>query len=192
VIVAIAGFYRVDEFRRFARIRTSALVFASVALVGVLLLGVLQGLIVAAGLSLIVVIQRLSRPSVSVLARDPETGAWGRTDRHPDWPAVPGVVFARVDGPLFYANAVNVKERLLALAGAADPRPAKVVLDLSESPDLDVETLDALAELARALKTDGIEFSLASVRVPVLALLERSGVAAEVRVEPTLAAAIPS
>jgi MFS superfamily sulfate permease-like transporter len=86
VIVAVSGFFRVDEIRRYAKLRRSALVMSLVALVGVLALGVLPGLLVAAGLSLIAVIHMLSRPTMGELARDPGTGAWGRADRHPDWP----------------------------------------------------------------------------------------------------------
>ncbi len=190
VIVAIAGFWRVDELRRFARIRRSALALALVALAGVLVFGVLSGLVIAALLSLIVVIKRLSRPAVGVLARDPDTGAWARADRNPDWETQPGVLVARVDGPLFYANVVTVKERLLDIVGDADPAPHAVVLELAESPDLDVETLDTLGELADAFKASGVELTLALVRARPLALLQRSGVAARVRIEPTLDAAV--
>jgi hypothetical protein len=44
VIVAVAGFFDVAELRRFVRVRRSAIVFAAIALAGVLALGVLQGL----------------------------------------------------------------------------------------------------------------------------------------------------
>jgi MFS superfamily sulfate permease-like transporter len=102
----------------------------------------------------------------------------------------PGILPARVDGPLFYANAVNVKERLLELARAQVPPPRAVVLELGESPDLDVETLDALADLTRTLTAEGIELRLASVRAPALALLERSGLAARVRIAPRVDSAV--
>jgi SulP family sulfate permease len=188
VVVAIAGFLRVDELRRFAALRSSAVGIALLALIGVLVLGVLPGLIVAAGLSLAVVIKRISRPSVGVLARDPATGAWGRSDRHPEWVRQDGFVVARVDGPLFYANASSVKERLLVFARKTKPRPGVLVLDLSGSPDLDVETLDTLGELAQALSKIDIELRLASVRAPAQRLLHRAGITANV--EPTLDAAI--
>ena len=70
VIVAIAGFFDVAGIRRLARIRRSALVFAGLALAGVLALGVLQGLIVTAGLSLVYVVARISRPTVTELRRE--------------------------------------------------------------------------------------------------------------------------
>ena len=134
VVVAVAGFFRTDELLRFARIRRGAIVLALTALAGVLVLGVLPGLGVATALSLVVVIQRLSRPSVGLLARDPLSGAWGRADRHPGWEVPAGALAAHSDGELFYANAENVKDRLLSLAGDASPQPAVLVLDLSTIP----------------------------------------------------------
>ena len=187
VIVAVAGFFDFAELRRFARVRRSAIVFAAIALAGVLVLGVLQGLIVAAGLSLVYVVMRISRPPVAALARDPATGAWGRADRHPAWQEPDGVLIVRSDGPLLYPNANAVKERVLALVAERSPRA--VILDLSGSTELDIQTADMLDELAAALHRDGIELCLAEVRAPALEILARSGVAERVRVEATLDAA---
>ena len=182
VIVAVAGFLRVDELARFARIRTSAVVFAGLALAGVLALGVLQGLVITAVLTLIWVIKRLAEPDLHPLARDPASGAWGRIDRHPDWIAPEDVHVLRNDGPLFYANAVGVKDRILAQAGS-DP----VVLDLSASGDLDVGALDMIGELAGALPG---RLWLTGVRTPEVELLARAGLAGRVHVEPRIDAAL--
>jgi sulfate permease, SulP family len=168
IVVAIARFYRVDELQRFARIRSSALVLSLTALVGVLLFGVLAGLLIAAGVSLILLVQRLSRPPLVVL----------------DSP--PGVIFARVDGPLFYGNAVNAKDRLLGEVASARPKPDIVILDLSESADLDVEGADALSDLHAALAKQGIELRLATVRSRAVAILRRSGLAERIAVESSL------
>ncbi len=189
VVVAVAGFFRVEELRRFARIRRSAGVFAGIALVGVLVLGVLQGLVVAAGLTLVYVVQRLSRPDVGVLARDPASGAWGWAERHPGWREPDGVVVVRSDGPLFYTNADAVKQRALALADTA-PKPSALVLDLAGTTELDVQAADMLGELVDALGADGIELRLVNVRSPALDILERAGVAARVRVETSLDRAV--
>lgn len=161
-----------------------------IALGGVLVFGVLQGLVIAAGLSLIVVIKRLSRPDVGRLARDPATNAWGRADRHPEWHVLPGVIVVDVAGPLFYANALSVKDRLLELVHDSQPTSWAVVLGLSESADLDVETLDMLDDLHAALTDAGVELRLASVRAPALELLRRSGLAERVLIFPTLDAAV--
>ena len=186
VIVAVSGFFRVAELRRFAYIRRSAIVAALLALVGVLALGVLQGLVVAAGLSLVYVVERLSRPSVGALARDPATGVWGRVDRHERWQEPDGVLVARSDGPFLYPNANLVKDRVLALVADAGERPRTVVLDLSTSTDLDLQTADTLEELREQLARDDIELRLAGVRAPARVILERSGVSERVPIAATI------
>jgi SulP family sulfate permease len=175
VIVAVSGFFRVDELRRFAKLRTSAVTLALVALIGVLAVGVLPGLLIAAALSLMLVVYRLSRPVVGALARNPDTGVWALRERHPEWPEVPATLAVRVEGPLFYANTVHVKERLLELASQAEPRPHEVVLELAESPDLDVETLDALGELVEELSSMQIKLRLVAVRARAADVLGRAG-----------------
>ncbi len=92
------------------------------------------------------------------------------------------------EGPLFYANATALKDRVHALVRAAAEPPRAVVLELVESADLDVGTLDALAELAGELERDGIELRLAAARRPALRLLERAGLGD--RVAPTIDAAV--
>lgn len=186
VIVAVSGFFRVAELRRFAYVRRSAIVTALMALVGVLALGVLQGLVVAAGLSLVYVVERLSRPSVGALARNPATGVWGRVDRHEGWQEAGSALVARSDGPFLYPNANLVKDRVLALVADAGDRPRTVVLDLSTSTDLDLQTADTLEELREQLARDDIELRLAGVRAPAREILDRTGVSARVPIAGTI------
>jgi sulfate permease, SulP family len=186
VIVAVWGFLDLPELRRIARIRRSAIVFAGLALAGVLGLGVLEGLVVTAGLTLVYVLERLSRPAVTTLARDERTGTWKRAGA-----AGPSdVLVLRPDGALLYPNANEVSDRVLALAAAADPPPRAVVLDLSLSPDLDVQSADMLADLARQLGRAGVELRLATVRAPARAVLRRSGLLAQVPIATTIDDAI--
>lgn len=189
VIVAVAGFLRVDELRRFAVVRRSAIVFAGLALTGVLVLGVLQGLIVTAGLSLVYVIQRLSRPSVRVLVRDSATGAWRRAEDRPDRLDPRGVLVVRSDATLLYPNANAVKDRVLDFA-SAEPRPWQVVLDMSSTTDIDLQTADTLGELADALRGEGIALTVAHARAPARGMLERSGVDRRLTLAPTIEEAV--
>jgi anti-anti-sigma regulatory factor len=82
-----------------------------------------------------------------------------------------------------------VKRRLLDTVDSAEPRPGVLVLDLSGNDEMDVQTLDTLAELVRELEPRGVELRLAAVRGPTLELLRRGGLADHVRIEPTLDAA---
>ncbi len=130
---------------------------ALLCLAGVLLFGVLPGLVITAGLSLVVVIQRLSRPRVTTRAED-------------------GRVTVQPQGPLFYANSNAVRDRALAAVRAASAHT--LVLDLAQSTDLDVETLDMLAGLR-----DEVDLRLASVHPRPLEMLRRAGLA-ELAAEP--------
>jgi MFS superfamily sulfate permease-like transporter len=100
------------------------------------------------------------------------------------------VLVVRAEGPLFYANVVGVKERVIALARTSDPRPRAVVLDLAGNPDLDVESVDTLAELATALAEDGIALRLGAVHRPAADMLERGGVASRAPLVSTLDGAV--
>ena len=178
VIVAVSGFYDVAELRRIAHVRRSAIVFAGLALAGVLALGVLQGLVVTAGLTLVYVIQRISRPPVLPLARDPR-GTWRRSE------ATPSDALVLRPGALLYPNANAVSDGVLALA-AKEPGSRVVVLDLSLSSDLDVQSADMLDDLAEQLARTGVELRLAGLRAPALAVLRRAGVADRVHVAETI------
>jgi MFS superfamily sulfate permease-like transporter len=85
---------------------------------------------------------------------------------------------------------VAVNERVLALAQATDPAPHTVVLDVGQSADLDVATLDALGELIDALARRGAALRLAEVRAPALELLRRAGLAGRAGIDATLDAAV--
>jgi high affinity sulfate transporter 1 len=189
VVVAIASFFRVDELRRYGRLYGLALVNALVALFGVLFLGVLPGLLLAVALSLIQLMQRFARPPLARLARDPATGAWGSAERHPGWTTAPRTLVLGTEGPLFFANALTVKDRIVSALEGTDGKPAAVVLDLSRNDEIDVGSLDMLKDLADALAREGVELRLANVHVQVLELLRRDGLADRVRIEPTLDAA---
>jgi hypothetical protein len=96
VVVAVASFVDYRELARLARLRHSAILR-----------------------SLILVIQRLSRLTVAVLARDPASGRWGNAGRNPGWEPVPGVLVIGAEGPVFSANAQAVRDRFRALLEAA-------------------------------------------------------------------------
>jgi SulP family sulfate permease len=190
VVVAVSGFYDVAALLRFARIRRTAIVFAILALAGVLALGVLQGLVVTAALSLIYVVQRISRPSLGRLARNPADGAWGRVERHPAWEQPDGVLVIRGEGPLLYPNADTFRQYVIEQVASSAPRPVAVVLDMSRSAALDVQSADTIGQLAHQLDQQGIALRLAEVSAPVAEILARAGVASAVAIAKTIDAAI--
>jgi len=180
VILAVRPLLRVAPFIRYARLQPVELLPALAALTGVVVLGLLPGLIIAVGLSILVLVFRSSRPRLAVLGRN-DTGQWVDTYRVPGAEVVPGLLVVRVDAVLFYANARLAREGLRALAARKQARC--VVLDLEESETLDVTAVESLAALVDDLTGRGIELRLARVRSPALDLIRRSGVADAIGME---------
>ena len=150
--------------------RDRLVVLAAVA--AVLLLGILDGLLVAVGVSLLMTLRDLSEPKVSVLGRLGQGHDFVNVAAHPEAREIPGLLIMRPEAPLFFANA----DRMLALVqqqiearGLA--RVQTLVLSLEESPDLDGTSIEALAELADYLSAQGVSLLLARLKDPSLSVL---------------------
>jgi len=108
VIAAVAGFLNLPALRRIARLRRDSFGLAMLALAGVLVLGVLGGLLLAVVISVLLLLDRQSRPGGTV-----------RTE--------PGLLVFRLDAPLLFLNAKLVRDRVRELLAAAT-EPVRIVL----------------------------------------------------------------
>ena len=162
-------------------------------LLGVLLLGVLGGLLLAVVISILLLLGRQSRPGSSVLGRVPPGDVYVAVDHEPAARTEPGLVVLRLDAPLLFINAKLLRDRVREQLAAEAPVRI-VLLDLQFTPDLDVESLDVLNALRGELLQRGVALWLANVRAEVRDLLRRSGLTeavGEARVYRTLADAVP-
>jgi MFS superfamily sulfate permease-like transporter len=112
---------------------------ATIALGAVLLLGILQGILLAALASILLLLARVSYPHVAFLGRIPRTNNYSDLARHPENEALPGVIAFRLEASLIYVNADAVLESVLTRLGAAGSRTIKLVIcDLSAAPYVDL------------------------------------------------------
>ena len=112
---------------------------AAIALGAVLLLGILQGILLAALASILMLLVRASQPHVAFLGRIPGTNSYSDLARHPDNEALPGVIAFRPEASLIYVNADAVLESVLDRLRAVGPSDIRlVVCDLSASPYVDL------------------------------------------------------
>lgn len=172
VIHAVWGLFDVTEMKRYARLNRPDYILALVALFGVLLFDVIPGLILAVSLSVILLAYISSRPHLSILGKQPDKDTYEDIERYPENKTIPGLLIIRPDGPLFYANATLLRERVNELAAAAETAVTVAVLDLEASSVLDVTSLDAMAELQQDLATVNIQLWLARVHDQVGPALE--------------------
>jgi MFS superfamily sulfate permease-like transporter len=171
VISAVVGFLRVAEMRRLLAIRHGPFLMALFALVVTLLLGILPGLIAAVVISLVTVLVVLARPVVRV-GRDPQ--ALGVVGEAPTGDEEGTLLIVRLDAPLMFLNAGALQEGLQRALRARTAPPTALVLDLSMSPDLDIESADTLDRIAEQLEGEGIELRLVGVHARVRDVLDRA------------------
>src|SRR5215831_7628184 len=138
VLVAVRGLIDIRALRHLWRVSRFEFKIAMVALVGVLLLSILNGVLLAAVVSILMLIGWVSRPHVAFLGRIPGTQRFSDLARHPDNEVVPGVVIVRVEASLVYFNAGYVRAVVRHQVHAEATPVHLVVWDLSTSPYVDV------------------------------------------------------
>ena len=148
--------------------RDRAVLAAAVA--AVLAFGILDGLLVAIGVSLALLIRKLSQPRLSVLGRLGAGHDFVSVAAHADAVVLPGMLILRPEEPLFFGNVEGVLDCAAAQLAAA-PGTRTLVLSLEESPDLDGTAVEALGQFAAQVRRNGCELRLARLKDPVLAVL---------------------
>jgi sulfate permease, SulP family len=158
--------------RKLVRLRHEAPLevwFGVLAMAGVLLIDVLEGMVIGLVASLVFVIYRSSKPHISSLGRIPgEPGAFGDLGRHPESTPVPDVLIVRPDAQLYYANALTFRDRVNLMVRDREAPPRVVIFDLSAQDDLDLTTRDVFAGLVRQLDEQDIDVVFAEVHAPIL------------------------
>jgi sulfate permease, SulP family len=161
--------------KRLWRVSRYEFVVSMIAFAAVLLLGILNGVIVAVLASLALLIHRVARPHVAMLGRIPGTRAFSDIERNPDNTPVPGVLIFRVDAAMLYFNVEHVREAVWQMVRAA-PGPLKlVVCDLSTSPQVDTAGAKMLAKLHQDLAEVGVTLRLVAAHAAVRDILRAEG-----------------
>ena len=194
-IVVFAALRLIDPeaFLRLWRFRPSECLLALVTLAGVLLTGLLTGVALAVGLSVVALFGRLVRPHAAVMGEVP--GLAGFHDVA-DWEGgrtIPGLMLFRYDAPLCFANAEDFRRRALGALAGADPAAEWLVLNAEAIVEIDSTAADMLLELQRELAERGVRLALTRVKRELHAQLEAAGVLALVgreHVYPTIPTAV--
>jgi len=175
VIHAVAHLADVHTLKYYVKLRTGSIWVALIALLAVLQMGILKGLIFAVGLTLILLMQKLSQPQDSVLGRLANSADFVDVARYPEAKQIPGLLIFRPNGILFFANANRIRNRLRELVRDTCKPIKAVVVNLEASPETDVTGLEMLQELVNELHESGITLGFSRVADPVHDLFARSG-----------------
>ena len=177
IIVASFGLLDFPAFRFLRKVRSVEFWLAVVTALGVLTVGILQGVLVAVMLSLVNVIYHISRPHDALLD-ELDTGGGtvyrGVTDKATTL-TEPGLIVYRFDAPLVFANAAFFTERLEGLAADAGTGLKCVIFDAESVSDFDSTAAEALETLDTNLERLGVELWVARANGPLRDLLQVTG-----------------
>jgi len=174
VITASLSLADIPGTVRLWRQRKTEFLLSVAAFLGVALLGVLPGIAIAVGLSILNVFRRAWWPYDTVLGRVDGLAGYHDTRSYPGASQLPGLVIYRFDAPLIFANAKTFRDAVRRLA-AAEPKPRWIVIAAEPVTDVDTTASDVLEELDEALNAEGISLVFAELKDPVRRKIERYG-----------------
>ncbi len=162
----LAGMKRLWEVRR------TEFALSIAAFLGVAVLGVLPGIAIAVGLSILNVFRRSWWPYSTSLGRVEGVPGYHDVRSYPDAELIEGLVVFRFDAPLFFANARAFRQQVRELA-ASEPCPRWIVVAAEPITDIDTTAADMLEDLDQTLNGQGISLVFAELKDPVRTKIER-------------------
>ena len=165
VIAASLSLADIGGMRRLYRQRRTDFMIAMAAFLSVVLLGVLPGIVIAIGLSVVNVFRRIWRPYWATLGRVDDLPGLHDTSAYPGAELLDGAVVLRFDAPLIFANAGTFRDEVLALADAS-PAPLWIIVASEPMTDVDTTACDMLEDLVTKLDDRGIRFVFAELEGP--------------------------
>ena len=180
VLTAILGLFDFRGLLYMWRVSRMDFYAATIAIVGVLLLGILQGILLASLISILLLLARASRPHVALLGRVPGTNSYSDLARHPENEPLGSVIACRPEASLLYVNAGYVLETVMASVLRNRSKIRAVVCDLSASPYIDLAGARILHALHDELAAQGIALQIVGARGRVRDLLRADGLAEKV------------
>ena len=173
VVVATLPLLSTTDFRAILSERRTEFLWAIAAFIGVVLLGTLQGILVAIGISVLTLAYQANHPLVYAIRRKPGTDVFRpQSTEHPGDETIPGLLIVRTEGRMTFASAPQVREHLLALIVEAHPRV--VILDCRAIPDFEYTALRSLGQGEEKLREAGIVLWLSALNPTALEVVRRS------------------
>jgi high affinity sulfate transporter 1 len=194
IIHAVWHILTARKLEKIRRVSRNEFWLGVLTLAGVLFIDVFEGMIIGLVASLLLVIYHSSRPHLASLGRIPGVpGGYSDLKRHPENTAVPGILIVRLDAPIYYANALTVREWVKAQIADTQPTPRAVVMDAAGQDSLDITSAEVLKGLLVELKEKGIDYYVAELHAPVRESGQREGLLdliGENHIFPTVDAAV--
>jgi sulfate permease, SulP family len=175
VIYAVTRMMKVSELKRFYQFHVDEFAHATLALLGVIIVGILPGLAIAIALSLLRFIWGASHLSVSHLRPVPgNEHTYANAECPAGESAIRGLEILRLNGPLFFANELRFRNEVRSLLARSNPLKA-ILINLHANFGIDLSSTDMLLDLVAEAKKTNTEILFAELQDPVRQMFRRCG-----------------
>jgi sulfate permease, SulP family len=171
LLVAISGMVDVKGLKHLWKVSPMEFSVAMIAFSGVIILGILKGVILAAIASIIMLLRATSDPYIAFLGRIPGTKRFSDISRHPDNETIPGMMLFRIEASVLYFNVENIRKKVWAKILLSEGSIHCVIWDFSTSPYVDIAGSRLIKKLFLDLKAKGISLKIAEAHASVRDIL---------------------
>ena len=181
-VLASAAISLIDlqTLRDLWRISRIEFAFALISVAGVLVLGVLSGVIVAVGATLLYLLMKGMKPRDAMLGRIPGRDGFYKLHRHRDAQPIPGLAVYLLQGNLLFFNADYVRGRVEDIIAKLPPDTEWFIFDASATAHIDSTAAIMLDDVRTIVEERGLKFGIVELHSEPLDTLVRSGVVAKV------------
>lgn len=167
VIAAALGLFEFTDLKRIFRLQQWEFWLSMGCFVGVAVFGAIPGICIAVVIAVIEFLWDGWRPHHAVLGRVDGVRGYHDVTRYPNARRIPGLVLLRWDAPLFFANAEQFQNQVLAALNQSPTPVQRLVIAASPVTSIDITSADMLAELDKILEQRGVELQFAEMKDPV-------------------------
>lgn len=173
LIGAALSLLNLGALAKYWRVRKSAFVLSIVASLGVIVLGVLQGIVIAIALAVALYFRRGWQPRGALLGRVDGLPGWHNLERYPDAVQIPGIAVYRWEAPLFFANCSSFRTEVRKIVRSREV--SWVIVQCEAVTDIDVSAAQMLEQLDQELNARGVHMAFVELRTRLEHLVQRYG-----------------
>jgi MFS superfamily sulfate permease-like transporter len=143
-------------------------------------IGILEGVLISVGLSLLYLLKIASKPRDEILGKMENLNAYYSIDDYENAKTIPGLLIYKYNAALIFFNSDYFRDRIRTLIAESEKKPDWVLIDASSINHIDTTSNDVVESLVYELESKGIKLAFARTQKVVFDMFERSGAAEKI------------
>jgi high affinity sulfate transporter 1 len=180
VIVAVFGLFDIAYVKKLYKINRREFFLSLVTTLGVMTIGVLEGVMIAVGLALVGLVARAAKPHDTLLGKVDNVDGYQSIEEYEDAKTIPGLIIYRFDAGLVFFNSDYFRNRVRTLINDSIHKPEMLLINCESINLIDSTANDMLEDLINELNAKGIKVAFARPKKVLMKMFEKSGVAVKI------------